>query len=146
MRYRLLIFIPLTFVGLLIAHDDKITVSFDRLFPSSSFKMVLDTCMQIWGDLKMLRECNQSDQDCSILSDGVIGKLARLNTYVKQMIREYKKKAFFSLDDAEYLVVIIETIANEHKDIIEYATYNGTGYKLLQDIKTQLQQLLAGNA
>lgn len=57
-------------------------VSFDAPFPASKYKNALDACMQVWGDVCVLRDNQEINAERSLLIDVALGRLVYLESAI----------------------------------------------------------------
>lgn len=97
--------------------EDTQAVSFDTLFPALPLKKTLDTCMQIWGEIRSLDTLSKKEPYYQEIHDLVVGRLVRLNGYIDQIIEELNDGAFFTRTDIDYLLSIIDRITYERATV-----------------------------
>lgn len=95
------------------AEQNTVAVSFDTLFPEMPLKTTLDTCMQIWGDIRSLDALPKKGPSYQEKHDLIVGRLVRLNGYIDQIIQELNEGASFVRADIDYLLSIIDHITYE---------------------------------
>jgi len=61
-------------------------ISFEAPFSSSGYKKALDMCMQVWGDVCVLRDNQEINAERALLVDVVAGRLTYLDAAVTQML------------------------------------------------------------
>jgi hypothetical protein len=61
------------------------SISFDVHFPASKYKNVLDTCMQVWGDVCVLRDSQEINAERSLLIDAALGRLVYLESAIGEI-------------------------------------------------------------
>ena len=80
----------------------------DALFPLPNFKKVIDTGMRIYSDLLILEEKTQRHERSEELMDLIIGRLVRLQSYVKTLINDYYVTRTVTSEELEYLARLLE--------------------------------------
>jgi len=60
-------------------------ISFDAPFPASKYKTALDTCMQVWGDVCVLRDSQEINAERSLLIDAALGRLVYLESAIGEI-------------------------------------------------------------
>ena len=83
-------------------------INFDTLFVLPDFKKVVDTSMRIYSDLLILEEKAQRHERSDDLVDLIVGRLVRLQTYVRKLIYEYNIGKTVSFEELEYLSRLLE--------------------------------------
>lgn len=101
--YLLLITVPLR------ADNATMRVMFDTLFPVSPFKAVLTHCMQVRNALEVLRDYHGEREDYDMLCDIMAGRMAYLETALKQFVDAGPVAA----QDVEYLLTILAYMDHE---------------------------------
>ncbi len=134
----LFIFLPIT---VLASNNANIHFTFDSLFPSTPYKKVLTTCMQIRSSLPMLDEYKNSEEDYAILSDLMIGRMTYLQNSVDVMLAN---KALIHGDDIEYLSTILYYMRLELSTIFKSKPQEKELIidKMLLDIKGKIELVL----
>ncbi len=99
-------FLVLLFIaqGLAACEDNR----FHRIFPLSSFKLVIDTCMRSYSDVLLLQDKIANHEKINDLLDLLVGRLIHLESYVEQLIFAYNNDATVSYEELEYLMKLIE--------------------------------------
>ena len=89
----------------------SVDLSFDTLFPATSFKKALDACLQIWADLDDLAhttgQVNHGLE--AVVIDAATGRLVYVDYCCNAMKREAPD--VLRVDDFVYLVRILEMIS-----------------------------------
>ena len=85
--------------------DDQ---SLDALFPLPNYKKAIDTSMRIYSDLLILEEKAQRNERSEELVDIIVGRLVRMQSYIRQLINDYHTQKTVSYDELEYLSQLLE--------------------------------------
>lgn len=88
----------------LCAHDDAL----DALFPLPNYKKAIDTSMRVYSDLLILEEKAQRHERFEELVDIIVGRLVRMQSYIRQLIADYHVQKTVSRDELEYLAQLLE--------------------------------------
>lgn len=115
---------------------------FHTIYPLSSFKLVVDTCMRAYSDALELHDRAANHERCDELLDLLVGRLMRLRAYIEQLMYAYRYEATVTFDELEYLIRLL--------DYLE-VTITDTGYEhiaqalnhLMQQLKDELKNVLA---
>ena len=78
-------------------------INLETIFPMLSYKKVIDTAMRIYSDLLILEKKHQRHEPFEELIDIIIGRMMRIQCYVKQLVHDYTVERTVSLDELEYL-------------------------------------------
>lgn len=62
------------------------SISFDAPFPSTGYKKALDACMQVWGDVCVLRDNQEINAERTLLIDAVLGRLVYLDAAINEIV------------------------------------------------------------
>ncbi len=135
-KYVIFIFFVLLFPSLH-AHEDR----FHKVYPLTSFKVVVDTCMRVYSDALLLQDRIANHERCDELLDLLVGRLMRLQSYVEQLIYSYKYEATVSFDEIEYLIQMIEYLEitlsdHTYKDVA--CSLNNVANHLKKELKQTL--------
>ena len=118
---------------------DKITVSFDSLFPNSPYKKALDTSMRLVGDMQELQlRSNEEKKLVSVdITDFLVGKLFRLKLAVDSL-----KGSKFTLlsQDLEYLKELVSFIDSGRRNL--FFDTNDESVQLIADLVADIQGVL----
>lgn len=136
----LLLAMPIMHLG---AKNGEMTLNFDRLFPVTPYKTVLDTCMQVCGEFDAWAAREYSAHDNELFADIIIGKLFHAYECVESMLH---KTAGIPPEDAEYLVSVIEKMQKEFKKMLVPKTPRAKNARimcLLDSIKTKIKRMPA---
>lgn len=114
---------------------------FNVLYPYTSFKSIVDTCMRSYTDVLHIQDriyCNEKiDEQVDLL----VGRLMRLKSYIDQAIYAYRFEATVTYDELEYLMKMLDyleiTISEQHYKQV-YTSLN----VLIADFKKQIRQAL----
>ena len=115
--------------------------NFDRLFPETSFQVVLDGCMQVQGELDFWGSQELANlQDESLRIDAVIGRLFSVFSSIRGMVC---KKIVIHVDDVDYVHNIIESMSALYKKLSDREMPKEAAHiaTLLQSIKKELKRL-----
>lgn len=63
-------------------------ISFEAPFTSSKYKKALDACMQVWGDVCVLRDNEEINAERSLLIDAVLGRMVYLESAVGDILSQ----------------------------------------------------------
>ena len=139
--YQKYIWVLIFFTGIVMSQEFSF---FNQIFPFTSFKAVVDTCVRSYSDVLLLHDhiANHERQEQIDESlDLLMGRLIRLQSYIEQVIYAYKFEATVSLDDLEYLIHMFEylelTIAQNNYDEMAKGL-NGIINKLKHDLQQAL--------
>lgn len=91
----------------------------DDLFPLQNYKKVIDTCMRVYSDLLILEEKAQRGERVEELVDIIVGRLVRMQSYVKQLIHDFHIEKTVSSDELEYLGQLLA-----YMEVAAHATTN----------------------
>lgn len=140
MRYlRLFVFtIIITGINAEVRQDN---VCLYQVFPLSSFKKVVDTCMRSYTDALVLHDLLAQHEKPDEQLDLLVGRLMRLQSYVEQLIVAYQNEATVSIDELDYLMRMIEYLEftideHEHKSLAQ--GLNGITQRLKMELKQAL--------
>lgn len=61
-------------------------LSFDVPFTETKYQIVLNSCMQIWGDMCVLRDHQEINAERLLLVDAVLGRMTFLDTTLSQIV------------------------------------------------------------
>jgi len=119
-------------------HAKPLLLSFDSPFPSTWFKKAIDSCMQVWHDMRLCQKRGQQvePEDYHLLLESAVGRLVYAHFCLEHMI---KSMGEIPSDDLAYLVQVvtrIQQLSNQEKKI--------TNERLLcmQKVSKQLQLFL----
>ena len=98
-------------------NTQMIPVSFDTLFPASSFQRVLDICMHVWGEIEQLAVSESGLlSDASLLSiDAAVGKLVYVQLCLDHMIADQTYPT--DVQDLEYLERVIAALEDTYDEL-----------------------------
>lgn len=132
------------FLLLIVVHVSTLqsfNVSFDVLFPSTPYKQVLNTCMQIRNSIASMQTYQNNNEDYAIYADLISGRMVFLDSCVDTML----KSSSILADDLEYLLNIMDYMTLESKLLnrtICAEHVHGIS-KLIAAIKHKLEQRLS---
>lgn len=114
---------------------------FHKVYPLTSFKVVVDTCMRVYSDALLLQDRIANHERCDELLDLLVGRLMRLQSYIEQLIYAYKYEATVSFDEIEYLIQMIEYLEitlsdHTYKDVA--CSLNNVANHLKKELKQTL--------
>lgn len=114
---------------------------FTGLYPFTSFKSIVDTCMRSYTDVLLIQDrlyCNEKiDEQVDLL----VGRLMRLNSYIDQAVYAYRFEATITYDELEYLLRMLdylEVTITEQKYQQVYCSLNA----LISDFKKKIRHVL----
>lgn len=111
---------------------------YHQIFPLTHFKNAVDTCIRSYSDALLLQDRMAVHEKYDELLDTLVGRLARLQSYIEQLIYGYSYEAIFSYDELEYLAQMLEylevTIAQNEHDPLSQAL-NAITRKLKLNLK-----------
>jgi hypothetical protein len=61
------------------------SISFDAPSSASRYKNALDACMQVWGDVCVLRDSQEINAERSLLIDAALGRLVYLESAIGEI-------------------------------------------------------------
>ena len=110
--------------------------------PESPYSLVLNLCMQAWGESHMQQEA-QSKDDFFLIHDLVVGRLVRLQKYITALKNTAAEKIIL-LSDVSYLLTILASMEEEQKKIDEKSVFfkEHLIFDLLQAIKKEIIEFL----
>lgn len=116
---------------------------FHTIYPLTSFKVVVDTCMRAYSDVLLLQDRAANHERIDELLDLLVGRLMRLQSYTEQVIYAYKYEATVTFDEIDYLVRMLEyleiTICENNYNHISEAL-NHIAQRLKSDLKNAIGQ------
>jgi len=117
--------------------------TFDALFPSTPFKQVMMTCAQIRSSVSTLESYRDNDQDYETLGDLLVGRLTHLTIRVNDMLKD---RRVMHNDDIEYLIAILEYMADEMKVAFQgnLAERGQSASALIEGMKSKLMLVIEG--
>lgn len=127
----------LLFQGLIAHQDDH----FRSLFPLPSYKRVIDTSMKLYSDVLILEEKAVRHDRCDDLVDLIVGRLVRLESYIKQLIEEYQSSRTVSGEELAYLARLLEYMQITTEQLAQEA-FTGSFNACLDRLKGGLSQAL----
>lgn len=132
------------FFGLFIVFFNTTTCSepfFNVLYPFTSFKSIVDTCMRSYTDVLLIQDRIYSNEKIDEQVDLLVGRLMRLKSYIDQAIFAYRFEATVTYDELEYLLRMLdylEITLNEQKYRHVYDSLN----VIICDFKKQIRHAL----
>lgn len=117
------------------------SISFDAPYPASSYKKALDTCMQVWGDICVLRDNQEINAERSLLIDAALGRLVYLESAIGEI---YAAEQTMKPKDADmaYLGNLVTRLENCCNQLAERdANERVKCFKpLVENVKAKLQR------
>lgn len=116
-------------------------ICFHAIYPFNSFKKVVDTCMRAYTDVLILQDQIALQQKSDEQLDMLVGRLMRLQSYIEQLINEYRTEATITVDELDYLLQMIQYLEmtideNEYKSLAQGLNC------IMQRLKNELKQAL----
>ncbi len=62
------------------------SIDLESPFFATEYKKALDCCMQVWGDVCVLRDNQEINADRALLIDAVLGRMTFLDASISQML------------------------------------------------------------
>jgi len=121
--------------------SDTVPLNFDRLFPETPLQGVLDSCMQVQGELDFwASEESTRIKDESLRIDAVVGRLFSVLSSIKNIVHQ---KIAIHVDDVDYLQHVIEHMSVVYKKLSSRGVPKEAVHiaTLLQSIKQELKRL-----
>lgn len=138
MNRKLILFLWLVIMGSHFSHSEPL---FNVLYPFTSFKSIVDTCMRSYTDILHIQDrlyCNEKiDEQVDLL----VGRLMRLQSYIDQAVYAYRFEATITYDELEYLLRMLdylEVTITEQKYQQVYSSLN----TLISDFKKKIRHAL----
>ncbi len=98
------------------------SVHFNKIYPLSSFKSVVDACVRSYSDVLLFQDRVGQHEKVDDLLDILVGRLMRLQSYLEQLRYGYQKEATVSFEELEYLMHMLEylevTVAENKSDTV----------------------------
>ncbi len=116
-------------------------ICFHSIYPFNSFKKVVDTCMRTYTDVLILQDQIALQQKSDEQLDILVGRLMRLQSYIEQLINEYRTEATITIDELDYLLQMI----NYLELTIDESEYKSLAHGLnciMHRLKNELKQAL----
>jgi len=140
MKYLHLRLIVLTSMLCVYADDQNLSY-FHAIYPLTSFKKVVDTCMRTYTDVLILHDQIAQREKSDEQLDLLVGRLMRLKSYIEQVIDGYRVEATISIDEITYLLQMIEYLEltideNDYRSLADGLN------ALIHRLKTELKQAL----
>lgn len=123
------------------SHMQTMKMTFDILFPSTHFKSVLTTCMQIREAVSVLNQHKNSEEDYAIITDLMVGRIMHLEICVDRMLKD---TATLHGEDVEYLAAVVDYMGSELADVFKAkpSERSNTMAMLISSIKIKLENVL----
>jgi len=117
--------------GMIIAQERPL----DSIFPLPSYKKVIDTSMRVYSDLLILEEKSQRNDRVDEVVDLIVGRLVRMESYIKQLILDYHQSRTVSLEELDYLARLIEYMEITAEPLVKerFPAFFNTWLKGLKD-------------
>jgi len=125
------------------SNDEKVVLNFDKLFPETPFKVVLDRCMEVYGDIDSLSGTKYLLQDYDLLNDAIIGRLFQIRVCMENIKNQ---RPCVPMEDVEYLQILLESMLSSYKNVFRrYMNKPKSGYviSLIEGISKRLQVFLS---
>ena len=114
---------------------------FHTIYPLTSFKVVVDTCMRAYSDVLLLQDRAANHERIDELLDLLVGRLIRLQSYTEQLMYAYKYEATVTFDEIDYLIRMLEyleiTICENNYNQVSEAL-NRIAQRLKMELKNSL--------
>lgn len=123
--------------------DEKITLSFDSLFPSTPYKDALGACMQVLGYLDQL--CHEHERGelvtFDLVHDAFLGKVVSAQQKVDALVTTIRMGASVADDNVHYLSTILGYIGQLYKDRIMQEQRNALASSIIDEMTQQVVRL-----
>ena len=106
MFFIMILFSPSSF-----SIHNKLTLHFDILFPEIPFKVILDTCMKVQGDIDSLSDAKFLIKDFELLNDLIVGRLFHIRICVENI---KSQEPCVHPEDIAYLITILENMLSSY--------------------------------
>ncbi len=120
---------------LVVADSDMIRLSFDNLYPVSSYRKALNTCMKLYGQLDV---CDKQQGNSAQLSESIIDKALQFHIDIDGFLQE--KTA--DIDDVEYLLTLIEHIGSRYELLLLEQPAGKIVHGVLREVHSLLNDVL----
>jgi len=130
--------VPIT----LIACQKKVDLSFDTLFPKSTFETVLDASMQVLGEIEQVHVKGEIERSFDCINDIIVGKLFHIRVCVENFHEQIPQ---IQEEDLEYLSKLLGKISCEYKKIFTFRVKrakSGYVFELIKNIQSRLEDML----
>lgn len=138
MDRKLFLFLWLVIVGSHFSHSEPL---FNVLYPFTSFKSIVDTCMRSYTDILLIQDrlyCNEKiDEQVDLL----VGRLMRLQSYIDQAVYAYRFEATITYDELEYLLRMLDYLEVTITEQKYQHVYNSLN-TLISDFKKKIRHAL----
>lgn len=117
---------------------DQREISFDSLFPVTLEKKLFDSCMRLWGTVRIVNRSKQGDDRADRLKMLIVKQALFLLQMVDQVIEKHQNGIIMQPHDICYLIHIIEYMADECKSACNARVI----CPFLYECKSQLESLI----
>lgn len=139
------VLIALGFSGNILSdtQGDRITLSFDSMFPATPYKDALGSCMQLLGYLDQLCHEHEIKEmiDVMLLHDAFLGKAVQAQYKVGHLVERIKTGHVVSDDNVDYLNTLLEHINKRYAECINTDRQSEVTKKVLYDMSYQVSHI-----
>lgn len=124
-----------------ISSDKQIALSFDNLFPETTFRSVLVGCMKLRGEVDLLLSKKSVQLDFDLISDMVVGALFQMCVALEKVT---KQKDSVPPEDVEYLTCFFDKMLSDYDRFFSSKNESkvGCAVYLIKDIKLRLNDMV----
>jgi hypothetical protein len=125
------------------AHDDKVMLSFDTIYPSTPYKDALGSCMQVLGYLDQLcHEHERGDQTVfCFVHDAFLGKVVLAQHRVAQLLENIESGALVADDNINYLSAILSYISKLYQERIVLEQRNTIALGMIDEMVDRVSRV-----